>query len=195
MMIIPNNLFSARDYVLSDPKTGLLSTPSGKRLIAVPDVLLDSIYQTLMEEAGQASVLALYTFGLGWGKSFFERTKKETESYYQTPIKQLNGIEFFATVQEIWYVHGLGKVSIGFNQAEQGILIVTIVNSGICKLSLESNTNSFRLESGFLAGWFSGLTQRTLGAYATSWHIETNRIEYIIADSEHIAEIQAKSVA
>ena len=137
---IPGNYFNPRAYVKSDSASGLLSTRQGKRLIAIPEFLIQSIHQTLISEAGEAASMAFYTFGLSWGKSFYERVKKEIEIYYETSISQMNAAEFFATVQQLWGVHGLGKITVDFSSSKHGLLLVTIENSSISIFLLPEDT-------------------------------------------------------
>lgn len=187
---IPTNYFSPRAYVQADSASGLLSTRQGKRLIAIPETLIDSIHETLLEEAGEAASMAFYTFGSSWGKSFFERARKEIEVYYQGAIAQMNAPEFFAILQELWGVHGLGRIMVDFSDAKQGLLLVTIENSGISKINPNSDSKSFSVEAGFLAGWFSAFARQDLGAYATSWNLNSNRTEYLIGAKSHIEQVE-----
>ena len=152
---IPVNCFTPKSYVKSHPATGLLSTRHGDRLIAVPELLLRSIPKTLRAEAGEASYLALYTFGEGWGKSFCSRVLQDIHQYYRQPIMKSIANEFFVSIQDAWAVHGLGRPSIDFSLSKQGLLLVTIANSGISEpgaIETEVTYRSFSLEAGFLAG-------------------------------------------
>jgi uncharacterized protein len=191
---IPSNYFSPRAYVQSDPASGLLATRKGKRLIAIPDMLIDSIHDTLLEEAGEAASMAFYTFGSSWGKSFYERARKEIEIYYQTAIAQMNAPEFFAILQELWGVHGLGKIMVDFTYAQEGVLLVTVENSGISKISPNSEPKSFSVEAGFLAGWFSAFTRQDLNACATDWNLNSGRTEYLVGSKFQIAQIESTMV-
>ncbi|MCS6959299.1 MAG: hypothetical protein RMK91_04550 [Pseudanabaenaceae cyanobacterium SKYGB_i_bin29] len=192
---VPGNLFSPRFYVTSDPKSGLLSTPTQRRLIAVPSLLIDSIYETLQEEAGQASFLALYTFGRAWGKSFWERAQREIETYYHSPIANFNAIEFFALMQELWAVHGLGKITTDFSRMSKGMLLVTVRNSSISQGIGSANPKSYSLEAGFLAGWFSGLTEKQLAACAVDWKNAPAKLVYAVASEGDIEKWQSKSTS
>jgi len=183
---IPSNYFSPRAYVESDPASGLLSTRQGKRLIAIPEMLIDSIHETLLAEAGEAASMAFYTFGSSWGKSFYDRARKEIEVYYQTAIAQMNAPEFFAILQELWGVHGLGKIMVDFSNAKEGLLVVTIENSGISKIVANAESKTFSIEAGFLAGWFSALTHQDLDACAAMWNINLSKTEYLIGTKSHI---------
>ncbi|WP_246828982.1 hypothetical protein [Synechococcus sp. PCC 7502] len=191
---VPANYFNPRAYVKANPATGLLYTRQGKRLIAIPEILVQSIHQTLLSEAGDAASMAFYTFGYSWGKSFYERIKKEIEIYYETSIAQMNAAEFFAVVQEVWGVHGLGKINVDFTAAKQGLLIVTIENSGIsASQNDQKESKEFSVEAGFLSGWFSANTRQELNAIATDW--EQNRTQYLVGAKLHIEQIKLNFVS
>jgi uncharacterized protein len=191
---IPGNCFAPKGYVKSNPATGLLSTRNGDRLIAVPELLLRSIPKTLRAEAGEASYLALYTFGDNWGKTFCNRIMQDIVKYYRQPILTTIASEFFVHTQEAWAVHGLGRPAIDFRLAERGLLVVTIANSGIggdAPIESDATYRSFSLESGFLAGWFSALTDQKLKACAINWSNPT-ALEFLVGSGEHIESIERK---
>jgi uncharacterized protein len=188
---IPSNYFSPRAYVQSEPASGLLSTRQGKRLIAIPEMLINSIHETLLAEAGEAASMAFYTFGYSWGKSFYARARKEIETYYQNSISLMNAPEFFAILQELWGVHGLGKIMVDFANANDGLLLVTVENSGLSKIIPNAESKSFSVEAGFLAGWFSAFTHQDLGAYATKWNLNKKRSEYLIGTKAQIDLMQS----
>jgi uncharacterized protein len=192
---IPSSYFNPRAYVKSDPATGLLASRQGKRLIALPELLINSIHDTLHEEAGEAAPIAFYTFGFSWGKSFYERMRKELETYSGCPIAEMNAPEFFATLQQLWAVHGLGKIVVDFSFAQQGLLLVTVENSGISKISADSVSKSFSVEAGFLGGWFSAQTQRDLAARATDWNLELNRTQYLVGAKSQIEQIESQFIS
>jgi hypothetical protein len=190
---VPGNCFNQKGYVKSHPASGLLSTRHGDRLIAVPELLLRSIPKTLRAEAGEASYLALYTFGENWGKTFCSRVLQDIAKYYRQPILSTIAAEFFVNVQEAWAVHGLGKPSIDFNFADRGLLLVTIEHSGISgSMRIENNPDYrfFSLEAGFLAGWFSTLTDRNLRACAANWSEAPRSIQFLVGGAPHITSIE-----
>jgi predicted hydrocarbon binding protein len=192
---IPSNYFNPRAYVKSDPASGLLSTRKGKRLIALPDLLINSIHDTLRSEAGEAASIAFYTFGFSWGKSFYERMRKEIESYYGTSIPEMNAPEFFATLQQLWGVHGLGQITVDFSHAQKGLLLVTVENSSISIGEENTDSKSFSVEAGFLSGWFSAQTGKDLSACATDWYTNPRRTQYLVGSKSHIEQIEQTSVS
>lgn len=170
---IPGNYFTPRTYVKSDIATGLLSTRKGNRLLAVPDVLLRSIHRSLRTEAGQAAPLALYTFGFGWGGTFYDRIRSEIESYYNTTIAQMNAVEYLVAMRELWAVHGLGNLTLDFSHREQGFVQVLTENSALSlgtEVGVEAGQLPWhQLEAGFIAAWFSRWAGKEIRACATDW--------------------------
>ena len=170
---IPSNYFSPRFYVKSDPATGLLSTRQGDRLVAIPEVLLRSIHRALHSEAGQAGALALYTFGFGWGGSFFDHIRDEIETYQGKSIMKSNAVEFFATMRQLWIVHGMGNLTIDFGYRQHGLIIVTTTNSVLTtgsEMGLQSSKLPWHhLQSGFIAAWFARWAGKDIRACATDW--------------------------
>ncbi|BBC23838.1 hypothetical protein [Pseudanabaena sp. ABRG5-3] len=170
---IPGNYFSPRFYVKSDPATGLLSTRQGDRLIAIPDFLLRSIHRALQSEAGQAGTLALYTFGFGWGGSFYDHIRGEIESYKGATIMATNAVEFLATMRQLWTVHGMGTLTLDFSHRQHGLIVVTTENSVLTtgsEIGLQSgNLPWHQLQAGFIAAWFSRWAGKDIRACATDW--------------------------
>lgn len=190
---IPANCFNHKSYVKANPASGLLATRHGDRLIGIPEVLLRSIPKILRVEAGEASYLALYTFGDNWGKTFSRRIVQDMVRYYRQPILETISNEFFINIQSAWAVHGLGKPSIDFRLADRGLLIVTIQNSGIANgNTIEDNPThrSFSLEAGFIAGWLSNLTKQKLRACASNWSDAPTSMEFLVGSIEHIESIE-----
>lgn len=170
---IPGNYFTPRTYVKSDTVTGLLSTRKGNRLLAVPDLLLRSIHRSLRTEAGQAAPLALYTFGFGWGGTFYDRIRSEIESYYNTTIAQMNAVEYLVAMRELWAVHGLGNLTLDFSRRGQGFVQVMTENSALnlgTEVGVEAGQLPWhQLEAGFIAAWFSRWAGKDIRACATDW--------------------------
>ncbi len=190
---IPANCFNQRSYVKSNPASGLLATRHGDRLIAIPELLLRSIPKVLRVEAGEASYLALYTFGDNWGKTFYTRMMQDMMKYYHQQILDTIANEFFVNVQAAWAVHGLGKPIVDFRLAQRGLLIVTIENSGIDNgktIEATPTSRSFSLEAGFLAGWFSTLTNKKLRACASNWSQAPDSMQFLVGSIPQIESIE-----
>ena len=191
---IPGNCFNQKSYIKSDPNSGLLATRHGDRLIAIPEILLRSIPKTLREEAGEASYLALHTFGESWGRSFCDRVLQDIYQYYRQPVLDTIASEFFVSIESAWAVHGLGKPSIDFSLSSRGLLIVSIANSGISEGQIveeNATARSFSLESGFLSGWFSVLTNQKLRACASNWQSAPESLQFLVGTVSRIEKIES----
>lgn len=194
---IPSNCFNYKSYIKSDPALGLLSTRHGSRLMAVPEVLMRSIPNTLRAEAGEASYLALYTFGENWGRSFCDRILQDIYQYYHEPIFETIAAEFFVHVQEAWAVHGLGRPTIDFSRSQQGLLLVRIANSGISgtnPIVADATYRSFSLEAGFVGGWASLLTNKPLRACAIAWQEQPASMQFLVGAIPHIESIERSAL-
>lgn len=167
---IPGNYFNPRTYIKSDSRTGLLKTRQDNRLLAIPETLLKSIHRALREETGEATPFALYTFGFWWGGAFYDRLREEIESYYQRSIPQMNAVEFFVMMRQIWESHGFGQLNLDFNHHDLGLIKVQI-NASTMRLGTEvglkeNQAPSYHLEAGFIAAWFSRWAGKSIRACA-----------------------------
>jgi predicted hydrocarbon binding protein len=200
---IPGNYFAQRNYLKADPATGLLSSREGNRLIAIPEVLLESIHRSLRAEAGEATPLALYTFGFWWGGSVYDRMRSEIESYYRTTIGNMNAIEFLVMMREFWATHGLGNLTLDFTYRDRGLVQVVTTNSILVKgtdLGLkEGQIPSHHLEAGFIAAWFARWAGKELRACATDWGLGRSAIDleetesftqFLVGAADQIEEIE-----
>lgn len=167
---VPGNYFTPRTYIKSDPKTGLLATRQGNRLLAVPEALLRSVHKALREETGEATPFALYTFGFWWGGAFYDRLKVEVEQYYQRAIPQMNALEFLVMMRQIWETHGLGHINLDFSLRHLGLIKVQMEHSVLqigTEIGLKENQSpSHHLEAGFIAAWFSRWAGKSIRACA-----------------------------
>jgi len=75
---------------------------------------------------------------------------------------------------------------VDFSNAKEGLLVVTIENSGISKIVANAESKTFSIEAGFLAGWFSALNHQDLDACAAMWNINLSKTEYLIGTKSHI---------
>jgi uncharacterized protein len=72
-------------------------------------------------------------------------------------------------------------------------LVVTIANCGIgggMAIEADATYRSFSLEAGFLAGWFSALTDKPLRACAIDWSDAPTSLEFLVGSVTHIESIE-----
>ncbi|AFZ54089.1 V4R domain-containing protein [Cyanobacterium aponinum UTEX 3222] len=165
---LKGNYFAPSAYVQGDFELGLLETRLGSRLIALPEVFLQGVYEGLNEELGQASGLVLYNCGKWWGKSFYRRFLQEVSEYYETPLAQMEMVEFLSCLKQCWKTHGWGVIEFNFDYYSQGFIVVNTVNSPFAQAAPQGEGFACQPEAGILTSFFSQLTGEDLLALQTS---------------------------
>lgn len=165
---LKGNYFAPSAYVQGDFELGLLETRLGSRLIALPEVFLQGVYEGLNEELGQASGVVLYNCGKWWGKSFYRRFLQEVSEYYETPLAQMEMVEFLSCFKQCWKTHGWGVIEFNFDYYSQGFILVQTVNSPFAQAAPQNQGFACQLEAGVLTSFFSQLTGENLLAIQTS---------------------------
>ncbi|MBF2055879.1 MAG: 4-vinyl reductase [Cyanobacterium sp. T60_A2020_053] len=165
---IKGNYFAPDAYVQGDFELGLLETRQGSRLIALPEVFLQGMYEGLEEEIGQASGVVLYNCGRWWGKNFYRRFVLEISEYYEKALADMEMIEFISSLKQCWKTHGWGVADFDFDYYSQGFIVVRSVNSPFAMAAPPNQRFSCQTEAGVLASFFSQLTGEELGCLQTS---------------------------
>lgn len=165
---LKGNYFAPSAYVQGDFELGLLETRLGSRLIALPEVFLQGVYEGLNQELGQASGIVLFNCGKWWGKSFYRRFLEEVSEYYETPLAQMEMVEFLSCFKQCWKTHGWGVVDFNFDYYSQGFILVQTVNSPFAQAAPPNQGFACQMEAGVLTSFFSQLTGESLLAVQTS---------------------------
>ncbi len=165
---LPGNYFAPDAYVQGDYESGLIENRQGARLLALPDTLLGSLYEGLVEEVGPAAGMVLFQCGYWWGKSFYRRFQEEVSGYYQTPLAQMEMVAFLQCFKQCWRTHGWGEVDVVLDYSSQGFLVVTLRNSAFAEANPNLKRPSCFVEAGILSAFFSQLTGRDLHCIQTT---------------------------
>lgn len=164
---IPANYYGYDAYIKGDLELGLLESRRGDRLIAVPDTLIQALYEGLEQETGQASRLVLFNCGKWWGKNFYTRFSEEISDYYGKPLAELDMILFLQCLKECWLTHGWGRIEFDPIYQNQGFLMIKTYQSPYSKKLAKPRPSCF-MEAGILTSFFSRLTGRDLLAIQIS---------------------------
>ncbi len=165
---LKGNYFAPYAYVQGDFELGLLETRLGARLIALPEVFLQGVYEGLQHELGDASSLVLYNCGRWWGKSFFRRFQQEVTQYYEIPLAQMEMVEFLSCFKQCWKTHGWGTIEFNFDYYPHGLIVIYTTNSPFAAAAPKGKGFACQLEAGILASFFSQLTGENLDCLQTS---------------------------
>ena len=181
---LKGNYFAPSAYVQGDFELGLLETRLGSRLIALPEVFLQGVYEGLNEELGQASGIVLYNCGKWWGKSFYRRFLQEVSEYYETPLAQMEMVEFLSCLKQCWKTHGWGVIDFNFDYYSQGFILAQTVNSPFAEAAPQNQGFACHPEAGVLTSFFSQLTGESLLAIQTSCESMGANANYFIIGLE-----------
>lgn len=162
------NHYREDDYFTYNIGAGVIRSPSGTRVITLPDSLLRGIASALEHEAGDAAPIILHGCGKIWGKRFAEHHLLEVRQLFKTDAGQLPFGLFAQTLRRIWSLHGWGNLSMSFDLRELGFVEVFVENALYGSLVGESDRPSEHLWAGLIGAFFSTLTGKDLDATQTS---------------------------
>ena len=165
---IPGNYFAPRTYVQGDFESGLIENRQGRRLLALPNTLLQGLYHGLAAELGSATGVVLYNCGYKWGKNFFRRFSEEVSSYYEKSVADMEMIELIQCLKQCWKAHGWGIIQPNFDSYQQGFLVLEVTNSGFIQGTESNEQPSCFIEAGLLAAFFSELSGTELFCVQTA---------------------------
>jgi hypothetical protein len=165
---LPGNYFAPETYIQGDLEAGLIENREGARLLALPESLLQAIYEGLAEEVGSAAESVLYKCGAWWGKTFYRRFAEEVSQFHQQPLAEIDMVEFIQYFKQCWSAHGWGKVDLDFDAYRHGFIVVRIWNSAFAQTSPTLDKPKCFVEAGLLGSFFSGLTGQKLYCIQTT---------------------------
>ncbi|MEM6961871.1 MAG: V4R domain-containing protein, partial [Myxococcota bacterium] len=148
--------------------TGVLRSPSGVRLLALPEDLITGLHRGLEDEAGAASSVILYSVGRWWGSQFMKQHEAEIRSFYNRDTKDLPLGFYLHILRRVWGLYGWGSLDLSFDLKEKGFL-ETIVDEAIYSASVGNiGRPTDHLVSGLLASIVGKLAGRELEAVEIS---------------------------
>ena len=186
------NYFSPDVYVQGDFEFGLLENRSGSRLLALPQPLLEALYNTLEDELGEGSSVALFSCGRWWGKNFYQRFADQLGEYYGKPLAQMDMIQFIQCLKECWKAHGWGILDIDLKHYQNGFLVPQILNSPFARFAPQNKRPMCFLEAGILSAFFSQLTGEKLHCIQTTCEsMGANSNYFVIGLAERLEPVEA----
>jgi uncharacterized protein len=178
------NFFAPDAYLQGDVETGLLESRGGSRLIALPEALLQGLYNGLTNEVGQAASVVLFKCGSHWGKHFYRRFGEEISAYYKKPLAQMEMIEFLQCLKQCWKTHGWGIIDFNFDYYQKGFIVSKIQNSPFDQITPEGDMTMGYAEAGILSSFFSLLTGRNLHCVQTACETSQSSWNYFVLGLE-----------
>lgn len=129
--IVPRarNYYRDEDYFSLNVKNGVIRSPIGTRVIALPEDFIRGLHLGLEEETGQAAGIILYSCGRWWGRQFIKRHGLETKHFYQLDHADLPLHFYLQVLRRVWALYGWGRLDVSFGLRERGFLEVSVENA------------------------------------------------------------------
>lgn len=155
---VPGDYFAPGAYVQGDLELGTLSNRRGNRLLAIPEFLVQGIYQGLDQEIGKAAPLVLQNCGRHWGQHFFARLAEELAEYYGKPLAELTMHELVYCMTRCWQVHGWGQLQFDWSYNTAGLILLHTFHSPWVKPGQGNGSPGAHVEVGLLEVLFQHIT-------------------------------------
>lgn len=183
------NLFFSDTYLQGDTELGIIENRFGSRVVALPENLLQAIDKTLEFEVGGAKSLIQGQYGNWWGKTFYRRFSTEVQDYYEKPLSELSMLDFIQCLRECWISYGWGTIDVQMDAYQKGYLIVNLEYPASV-MAGNSNGPLCAVESGFLSGFFSQLTQQDLKALELPSE-NKHQFHFVLGLPERLSQVTA----
>jgi uncharacterized protein len=159
---------NTQPYIQGDLDLGWLENHWGDRLVALPELLVQSMYSALGREIGTAAGVVLFNCGRWWGQSLYTQVCQRLASSTQTAIADLSIVELLLFLQQDWVAHGWGRLDLDQTYQPQGFLVVKIWNSPFANQAPAGSFPVCYVEAGLLSSFFSQLTGQELHCVQTT---------------------------
>jgi predicted hydrocarbon binding protein len=123
------NFYREEDYFTLNVRSGVVRSPLGTRMVAIPEDLVLGLHLGLEEETGGAAGIVLYQCGKWWGRQFIKRHGTETRHFYQQDHADLPLHFFLQTLRRIWALYGWGRLDLSFELRDKGFVSVSVENA------------------------------------------------------------------
>jgi predicted hydrocarbon binding protein len=156
------NFYREEDYFSLNVRSGVIRSPLGTRMVAIPEDLVLGLHLGLEEEAGAASGIVLYQCGKWWGKQFIKRHGNETRHFYQLDHSDLPLHFFVQVLRRVWALYGWGKIDLDFDLREKGFIAVNVENAMYSDVVGNVGRTTDYIIAGVLASIIGDLSGREL---------------------------------
>jgi predicted hydrocarbon binding protein len=156
------NHFLEEDYFSLNVRNGIVRSPTGIRMVGIPEELIAGLHAALEDETGSASPVVQYSCGRWWGRQFIRRHAIELRQMYGMELGELP-LHFQQQVfRRIWALYGWGAIDVDFGLREKGFVEATVANAIYSDVVGQQNRTTDHLVAGVLGATFSELAGRDL---------------------------------
>jgi predicted hydrocarbon binding protein len=156
------NPYREDEYFNLNVRSGILRGPTGTRLLAVPEELIEGLHKGLEDECGQAAPIVLYQCGKWWGKQFWKRQQVEVRHFFQEEMGELPFAFFLHVLRKVWALYGWGQIDFSFALKDKGFVEVRVAQAMYSDAVGNIGRTSDHIMAGVLASVVSELAGREL---------------------------------
>jgi predicted hydrocarbon binding protein len=156
------NPFREEHYFALNVKSGIIRSPTGTRMLGLPEELFVGLHAGLREETGEAAGVVLYTCGKWWGGRFWKRHSLELRTFYGCDMGDLPLHVQAHVMRRVFSLYGWGLVDTSFELSGRGFVEVTVEHAAYSHIVGNTGRCSDHLLAGVIATGLSELAGREL---------------------------------
>jgi hypothetical protein len=149
-------------YFSVNVRSGVTRSPTGVRVITLPEELILGLHQSLEDEAGSAAPVILYEVGKWWGRQFARHYVTELRSFYDVEPGDLPISFYLQVLRKVWAVHGWGQLQLSFDLRDRGFIEAQVDRAMYSDVVGSLGRTSNHLTAGILASLVGDIAGRDL---------------------------------
>lgn len=123
------NYYNEEDYFSLNVRSGVIRSPTGTRMVSIPEDFILGLHTGLEEETGEAAGVVLYQCGRWWGRQFIKRHGGEMRQFYESEQGDLPLHFYLQVLRRVWALYGWGKIDLSFDLRDKGFISVSVENA------------------------------------------------------------------
>lgn len=123
------NFYREEDYFSLNVRNGVIRSPTGVRMVAIPEEFIAGLHAGLEDETGAASGIVLYQCGKWWGKRFVKAQSIEIRHFYSLEAAELPLHFYQQVLRKVWGLYGWGTLDISHEARDKGFIVVDVQNA------------------------------------------------------------------
>ena len=155
--------YSYRDFFRFNHDQGLIVDWNQNQNLILSEDFIVGLQTGLEHEVGDASAAVMYTIGQDWGRYDAENFIGWFEKEFAISVKQANLLFLLETWWWPFTAQGWGKWEVELAAKQRGFIFINVFDSMVARSLGDIGKPVCHLYAGLFAGFFTALTQRTLG--------------------------------
>jgi uncharacterized protein len=162
------NPYREEHYFTLNVRNGVLRSPLGVRMLAIPEELFQGLHAGLEDECGAAAPVVLYQCGKWWGRQFLKKQTLEVRHFFQEDLTALPIASFLHVMRKVFQLYGWGQLDVSFELRESGFLEARVENAFYSDAVGNVGRTTDDLMAGVLASVLGELAGRELECVETT---------------------------